>query len=268
MKRILTLLCLVVFCASGNGILYGEDTWDIYADRDAWVEWDANDVNYGDGGALEIREESVGTPRREILLHWDLRGLAGATISSVELHAWPLSATTTLYPKAYLLASDWDEYEVTYNKRTATENWTFPGGDIPQNVDDFIAPIVWNVYLGYYKPIIEGGTSATFNTVVQDWVDDSDTNYGIIIKRPYDSGARAGSLASRESGSAAFLRITCTDCENYDPGPYVCGDSGNQYLDYDYNEDCYVNLGDFAVFAQAWLQCTDPAEPSCDTYWR
>lgn len=268
MARNLIGLGILAFFLSGTALLQAENTWDIYASEDTWIEWDANDVNYGSAVSLELREESEGTPRRAILLQWDLRGLAGATIDSVELHARPMSATATLYPKAYLVQSAWDEYEATYTKRTATEDWATPGGDISQNVEDYVAPIVWNVYVGNYKPIIEGGTSSTFNTTVQNWVDDPDTNYGIMIKRPYDSGARAGSLASRESGSAAFLRVTCTNCEDYVSGPYECGDPGTQYLDYDYNTDCYVNLVDFAVFAGVWLQCTDPAQAACDQYWR
>jgi len=51
-------------------------------------------------------------------------------------------------------------------------------------------------------------------------------------------------------------------------GPYVCGDPGTEYLVLDYNENCYVDLPDFAVFASGWLACTDPAESYCDQYWK
>ena len=50
-------------------------------------------------------------------------------------------------------------------------------------------------------------------------------------------------------------------------GPSVCGDQGTVYLSLDFNHDCYVNMGDFAVIAAQWLWCTDPASSACDQYW-
>jgi hypothetical protein len=43
--------------------------------------------------------------------------------------------------------------------------------------------------------------------------------------------------------------------------PDFCGDIGTIYNPYDFNDDCYVDLADFAVFAVAWLECTDPERP-------
>lgn len=34
-------------------------------------------------------------------------------------------------------------------------------------------------------------------------------------------------------------------------------------LDSDLNDDCYVNLGDFAIIARNWLECNDPADAAC-----
>ncbi len=36
-----------------------------------------------------------------------------------------------------------------------------------------------------------------------------------------------------------------------------------EYYDLDLNQDCYVNLGDFAQIAGDWLKCNDPAVPTC-----
>ncbi len=38
---------------------------------------------------------------------------------------------------------------------------------------------------------------------------------------------------------------------------------GGNYLPGDANEDCYVDLADFAVFTEDWLRCTDPEDPNC-----
>lgn len=44
--------------------------------------------------------------------------------------------------------------------------------------------------------------------------------------------------------------------------PPVCGDPFT-IMPYDLMPDCVINLNDFAVFAQDWLGCTDPAQPGC-----
>ena len=43
--------------------------------------------------------------------------------------------------------------------------------------------------------------------------------------------------------------------------PYT-GDEGLG-LRADFNEDCYVNLADFGIFAQQWLECRDIDNPDC-----
>jgi hypothetical protein len=46
--------------------------------------------------------------------------------------------------------------------------------------------------------------------------------------------------------------------------PEECGDAGTVYQLTDTNKDCYVNMKDFAQFSMEWLECTHPADPSCD----
>lgn len=41
-----------------------------------------------------------------------------------------------------------------------------------------------------------------------------------------------------------------------------CQDVGI-YLETDLNKDCYINLEDFALLADDWLLCNDPANPTC-----
>lgn len=41
-------------------------------------------------------------------------------------------------------------------------------------------------------------------------------------------------------------------------------DSCTTQLPMDFNWDCYVNLEDFAIFAQSWLDCNNPNDPSCE----
>jgi len=47
-----------------------------------------------------------------------------------------------------------------------------------------------------------------------------------------------------------------------DPFVRYCGDQDTQYSMYDINQDCYVDLQDFAQMASAWLTSTDPLTAS------
>lgn len=46
--------------------------------------------------------------------------------------------------------------------------------------------------------------------------------------------------------------------------PVLCGEAGTVYKQTDLDQDCYVRLGDFALFAAEWLECTHPADQTCD----
>jgi len=46
------------------------------------------------------------------------------------------------------------------------------------------------------------------------------------------------------------------------PYQMTCADQ-NEYFAMDFNQDCFVDLQDFAVFAQQWLNCNDPQTPGC-----
>ena len=48
-----------------------------------------------------------------------------------------------------------------------------------------------------------------------------------------------------------------------DPPP--CGAWG--WFDHDYNHNCEVELGDFEFFAESWMDCTMPGDPTCSHPW-
>jgi len=43
---------------------------------------------------------------------------------------------------------------------------------------------------------------------------------------------------------------------------YTCQDQ-NDFMKADLNQDCYINLEDFALFADRWLDCNDPQNDTC-----
>jgi WD40 repeat protein len=57
--------------------------------------------------------------------------------------------------------------------------------------------------------------------------------------------------------------------EAFSAAPVNCADAiGKGYAPaYDLNSDCKVNFGDFAIVAQDWFECIDPANTGCSTPW-
>ena len=54
------------------------------------------------------------------------------------------------------------------------------------------------------------------------------------------------------------------------PGPVDCDEAVNVYgmvLQYDINNDCYINLHEFSAVAAGWLRCNEPTDMDCEHPW-
>jgi len=80
---------------------------------------------------------------------------------------------------------------------------------------------------------------------------------GVVSITPYSN------LLVRSDWAWGFV-----DVLEVQTNPQTCGEPGTLYEPGDLDKDCYVNWADFSIFAGAWLNCTDPAEPNCDQYWK
>jgi hypothetical protein len=49
----------------------------------------------------------------------------------------------------------------------------------------------------------------------------------------------------------------------FKPGGFICADLDNGIGVYDLNDDCRVNMADFALVATQWLECNRIPEDSC-----
>lgn len=71
------------------------------------------------------------------------------------------------------------------------------------------------------------------------------------------------------SFSASFEPLE-VKCFRIIPEPQNCGDEGSEYLAADIagiaGPDCYVDLLDFALISQDWLNCIAPEDPEC-SFW-
>jgi len=108
--------------------------------------------------------------------------------------------------------------------------------------------------------------TATFTIDVDDYLDDT-SNMGIFAITPTATTfveSLAGTGVISRSLTLEAHEIVVLTVLTY---ATVCGDPGTVYLPVDKNQDCYVTLADYFLFAAHWLWCTDPADSNCDQYW-
>jgi hypothetical protein len=116
------------------------------------------------------------------------------------------------------------------------------------------APVTKKLYAGRVERASGSGSVSYTNT------------HGTI--GALDSGAKylTGDIAEilifRPVNALQKLVIETYLAEKY--GLRTCGDSDSVYLEEDVNQDCYVDLKDFAFVGADWMQCTDPTNPDCD----
>jgi len=91
-------------------------------------------------------------------------------IYSIEHYVMNLSRC--LYIQVHRLTEDWNEDEVTWNRRTATEYWNNIGGSI--SLVPSIEPVKVDPSQGFVKINIK--------TFVEEWVKGYYPNYGLLIK--------------------------------------------------------------------------------------
>ncbi len=103
------------------------------------------------------------------------------------------------------------------------------------------------------------------SVTLTDWVTYHPTvfNLDFVTRQNLVSGTDTHMLSGPD-GMADILGQFTLRVDSYAP---TCEDTlamGRTYLEKDYNHDCYVNLEDFAIFAQDWLRCNYPYESGCE----
>ena len=109
------------------------------------------------------------------------------------------------------------------------------------------------------------GATGMYNSVtlpplmIEGWLNDD--NYGLRLASDDESAAwdYITIRASNYAGSQPLLSIDYTLVKEIETCQDAIDTSGG--LSGDLNEDCHVNLGDLAIFASHWLECTGPDCP-------
>lgn len=139
--------------------------------QDTYIDVDNPGNNYGDETTFRVKT-SAASERRGVV-HFDLSGLAGQTVSSATLSFTVNNTSANSRVEVYPLTRAFNETQATWNIAATATNWTTPGGDYDS------ANLI-----GSFVPNPNGVvsiTGAALNTLVQNWIDSGATNYGVIL---------------------------------------------------------------------------------------
>ncbi|MHA2132128.1 MAG: DNRLRE domain-containing protein, partial [Promethearchaeota archaeon] len=151
-------------------------------------------TNYGSGNQLS----ADGSPQESTLLFWDLTSIpVGSNIQSAVITLNVTGKSSDEY-EFYPMQRTWIESEATWDEYAIGQSWEISGADGTADRSSMV--------MGSITAPATGNYTISLNTagvaVVQSWVDDPSSNYGIIIM-DYINASDGLDINSRETGIIA-----------------------------------------------------------------
>jgi hypothetical protein len=253
------LLALVALTISGVIVatVSATETRSLTSSADTQIVENAPTKNYGATTSLGVNENDQSSIGKDkfALVKWDLSGIAPRTqINSASVTLNVTNSSTETY-QAYVLKKPWVESEATWNVYSGGERWEVAGAKGSLDKEATVA--------GSITPSIKGNSTMTLPlAVVQGWVDNPDTNQGIIIA--YPSSTRGFNFNSREDTDPTqrpqltldLIPDTTPPEATIDSGPPGTISSGHASFDFSSNEtgstfECKLDSGTYE-------SCTSP----------
>ncbi|MFV1967565.1 MAG: Ig-like domain-containing protein, partial [Pirellulaceae bacterium] len=209
-----------------------QDGLDGYAGtRDTRIRSDQPTRNYGTSSKLELD----GHPDQVSLIRWDTTGIpAESTITSASITLNVLKTSNDDF-EVYEGLRFWDERSATYRLAATGQPWEVPGAAGPQDhagdvLASLTAPLTGLVTIDLNAPGV---------VLVQKWVSDPSSNYGIVIQDLTNETTDDLDVSSREdAGSGPMLTVT------YSLGPPPPPNDPPEAIDDSYwvDEDMTLNV--------------------------
>lgn len=169
---------------------------------DTHILSDATTTNFGEAVTLM----TDGSPDYSSLYKWDLSSIPpGRTVSSVAL-TFHVTDTSTRAYKLYAMTREWSESAATWQKATATTNWTSAGASHSGGDRE-------SQSMGSITASAKGSLTISLGSAgvakVQSWINQPATNHGFIIQ-DYDisSGFDLDSSESPVISQRPMITIT------------------------------------------------------------
>jgi hypothetical protein len=159
--------------------------------RDSLISQWEPDRRYGLEGYLKLRNTQASLLRFDIPLPTGVR-VWSATLS---LYAAWYNANEEMSVDGHQMLRDWVEEEVTWNQRSAGDNWAGSSGPVPDQ--DYQERVKGSVELA---SATIGWLTMDITSMAQEWISDPTTNYGVLLRT--SSQLIEYTLASSESFTA------------------------------------------------------------------
>lgn len=168
--------------------------------RDTYLNgWDAN-TNYEPSTDLRCRTDGM----RNSILRFDLsRVPAGARITQATLSVYVTTASPNpIWLEVYRVLRPWEPTQATWLRARDGSSWISPGCDYPGQ--DRAATYSATAYLSRAQASYDMDITA----LVQTWVNDPGTNYGILLKGSGASSTEYTLASSNHWGTAWRPKLT------------------------------------------------------------
>lgn len=168
--------------------------------QDTYINLQSPNTNYGTQNTLSLQYRTGRTQRP--LAQFDLSSIpANATVNSASMQFYVTATNANLTANVYRLTNSWTETGATWNRRDGTNYWTTLGGDYDSGT--LIGSFVPNM-AGYH-----GITGGNLISLVQNWINGTTPNYGVILNGTATSNQTAG-FSSREAANDPQLTVNYT----------------------------------------------------------
>ncbi len=174
------------------------------------------DTNYGSAPSMTLTG-GAGTGVNAGLFRFDLSAIpAGATIDSVTFGVYVESVIAGTFFQVRQVTSDWVASEATWNNSKAGTPWTTAGGDVQATAlanDDILTGEIGKYQVwpsSTSTPSQQTAEAAALKALVESWITNSSTNYGVMIRRFGGNTAQGFTLTTSEGVNKPQLTIHYT----------------------------------------------------------
>ncbi|MBU0677996.1 MAG: DNRLRE domain-containing protein [Verrucomicrobia bacterium] len=171
-------------------VLFSVDAVLVYPSQDAALLLVNPDTNYGSSTGTTMGYYTAPSQEERTVMQFDLSAYVGTVVNSATLYMYRYFkyGSSSFNADIHRLTQPWDEAEVTWNSYETGQSWSTPGGDY-DGTASATTLIPGSGYEWYSWDVTD---------LVQDWVDGTSVNYGLLAKQQVFGGGTYSAFYTRE----------------------------------------------------------------------